>query len=907
MKKILSLLIACVMLTGLTVVRAEDTRIKNIIYMIPDGGGMAPLELANAVKNAGGLNSQGKYPYASKTTEGDANLYDYLAGAVTTYSADAEVTDSAAAGTALSTGIKTKNGYIGVDENLKPQATILEMCQLAGKATGMVTTYDWANATPAAFSSHDNSRSNNGMIAEQVVNQKIDVVLGVGFDMSGGVEVSDAKNRGYNIINNRTELENVKKGDKIWGNLESREFPYEIDNTAETVTLPEMTKAAICALSDANENGFFLMVEGSRVDGGGHANNAMAMTGEFLAFDEAFRIAVEYAKGRNDTIVIACPDHDTGGMILPEELEESVAAIQDRIQPEAVIWEGTSHTARNGGLFIYAPGGVAFPAGIDTASVNPFEENVIDNTDVVKYLTGLLGYDKAAITKELFKDVTEMGKYDGVLKAFVFENYPVIVPRNASYAYIGDKAADLDGQVSVYIDGKFYVPQKLFDIIEGREDIVPYDVSLVYSALTPVMKSFDETYISLDIRSFLKDETVSGMVKFTKPEGFAKLDAKEFTITADMDKAILDFEEVMLSRDGEDFAYDIILDNGSTYSFEEKVSGVLYAAYTDTPITVDGVIDEKQWEYAPRITCDDVAMLTNDFENWKGFRDLSATFSMLYDKENLYFTAVVTDEIFHQDQSADAMWNADCIQFGFYNDTEKLYKNKDAGTRYDGINFGHIGGEDIAYRSQRVNYLVDKGIMESDKLEFKTSRVNNDMTYEIKISWKELMGYDLNPKSGDMLAFSFLANDNDGEGRRGAIQYGSGIYGGKNVNQFVPVYLLNTQNFADADCTVESGLKVYVNNQQVQFENKPFIFEGRTVAPAEEILDAVGASYIRTEKGFVIDGEAPVIIGADVKIENSEIAPFYQNGILYMPLRAICENMGKTVFWRADTEGVYIK
>ena len=911
MKRIISLILACVIITGFITVSADDmpnSRIKNIIYMIPDGGGMVPLQLANAVKNSGGLNNTEKYPYVTKTSQGDVHLLEYLVGAITTHSADAEITDSAAAGTALSSGIKTKNGYIGVDEKLKPHATILEMCQLAGKATGMVTTYDWANATPASFSAHDNSRSNNGMISEQVVNQSIDVVLGVGFDMSGGPDISEAKKRGYDIINNRTDLASVKKGDKIWGNLENKEFPYDIDNTADTVTLPEMTNAAIAALSDANENGFFLMVEGSRVDGAGHGNNSLAMVGDFLAFDEAFKIAIDYAKDRNDTIVIACPDHDTGGMILPEDTKDIVKLIQNREMPEEVKWESPNHTARNGGLFIYAPEGVKLPEDIDANSQNPFEDNVIDNTDVIKYLTDILGFDKDKATEELFVDVTEMGEYDGELKAFVFRDYSVTVKRNASYAYVDDKVADLDGQVAVYIDGRFYVPQKLFDILEEKEALVEYDASTVYAALNVGMNSADDLFARMNIRSYIKDKTVNGYVKFNTPESFAKLGNIEFEVASDSDGCEIEFDGADISDNGEEFSYDIVLSGGKKYSYNQQVSGILYGAYTDKAITVDGIIDEEQWGYAPKFVCDDVSMLTNDMENWKGFRDLSAVFSVLYDKENLYFYATVTDEIFHQDKKADNMWEADCIQFGFYNDTEKLYQKKAAGTRYDGINFGFVGGENVAYRSQRVNYLVDKGIIEpSDELEFKTNRVLNDMTYEIKISWRQLLGYDLNPKSGDMLAFSFLANDNDGEGRRGAIQYGSGIYGGKNVNQFVPLYLLNTENFSDADCIIEKGLKIYNNNQIIDLVNSPVISESRTMVPVEEFLKAADIAYTKTGEGFVIEDEKTMVIGQGVEIENSDIEPFYQDNVLYMPLRAVCENMGKTVYWRADTTGVYIR
>ena len=261
MKKVLSVIIALMLVAGMiptAFAQENQTQIKNIIYMIPDGGGMVPLELASAVKEAGGLTNKEKFPYVTRVTQGKANLLDYLVGAIKTNSEDSAVTDSAAAGTALSSGYKTKNGYIGVDSSLKPHATILEMCQLMGKATGMVSTYDWANATPASFSSHDNSRSNNGAISEQVANQKIDVVLGVGFDMSGWSDISEAEKRGYDIINTRADLQNVKKGDKIWGNLENREFPYDANNTAETVNLAEMTKGALNALSDADEDGFFL-------------------------------------------------------------------------------------------------------------------------------------------------------------------------------------------------------------------------------------------------------------------------------------------------------------------------------------------------------------------------------------------------------------------------------------------------------------------------------------------------------------------------------------------------------------------------------------------------------------------------------------------------------------------------
>lgn len=880
--------------------------IKNIIYMIPDGGGMVPLELSDAVKRAGGLNDTEQYPYVTKTTGEAVYLMDYLVGAITTYSADAAITDSAAAGTALSSGIKTNNGNIGVDAELKPHATILEISQLLGKATGMVSTYDWANATPAAFSAHDNSRSNNGIISEQVVNQGIDVVLGVGFDMSGWKDIREAEKRGYDIIDNREELANVKSGDKIWGNMEEREFPYDIDNTADTVTLAEMTKGAIVALSEADEDGFFLMVEGSRVDGAGHGNSALAMVGDFLAFDEAFKVALDYAKGRNDTLVIACPDHDTGGMILPEDLTRSIADIQSRVRPEEVKWESVNHTARNGGLFLYAPEGTAYPEGIEKDAENPFETNVIDNTEIIPYLTGILGIDKDEATKELFVDVTDMGHFDGVTETFVFSDYSASVKRNGSYAFVGDKAVSLDGQVAVYVNNRFYVPQKLIDILEGKEEVAEYETSPVLPMIKYNMASAEDILVLMDIKSYFKDQAFSGYVKFSEPVELAGK-SFDFEISPDNNECQIEIGDGSFNKDGAKFCYDIVFDSGKKYSFIENVNGVLYGAYTDKSITVDGVIDEKEWELAPKFVCDDVSMLTNDFENWKGFRDLSAVFAVLYDKEYLYFHATVTDEIFHQDKKADNMWEADCIQFGFFNDTDKTYETKTAGSRYDGINFGFIDGKPVAYRSQRVNYLVDKGVMEScDEFEFECSRNLNDMTYEIKISWRNLLGYDLNPKSGDMLAFSFLANDNDGEGRRGAIQYGSGIYGGKNVNQFVPMYLFDVAGIQDADCVEEGGLKLYYNNERINFVNMPYITDGRTMVAAEEFLSATDIVWSKDDAGKItIDGETPIEIsdGAEIDANVSVI----KDNTLYMPFRAVLEKMGKTVYWRADTTSIYTK
>ena len=910
---VLSISLICTAFTAVSASgNSEEKQIQNIIYMIPAGGGMGPYYLAEAVKKAGGYDDKESYPYVTQTGQGDLYMSEYLCGAITTYSADNEVTDSAAAGTALSTGFKTNNGYIGILPSYAPTATILEASELLGKSTGMVTTYDWANATPAAFSAHDISRSNNLVISEQVINQDIDVVLGVGFGAAfAGVE--EAEKRGYDIINNRSDLQAVKKGDRIWGNLEEKSFPYDIDNTADTVTLAEMTKAALKALSDSSDEGFFLMVEGSQVDGGGHKNNAKAMVGEFLAFDEAFGVAIEYAKGRDDTVVIACPDHDTGGMNLPEDIAAAVEALRNGEQPEEVTWTSTGHTKRNGGLFIYVPEGVAYPDGINADAENPFEDNVIDNNEIIPYLAGLIGADLEAATNELFVDVTDMGTYYTQIKQFIFNDYPVSVMRNASYAFYGDKVIDLGGQVAVYVEGKFYVPKMLLDIMENGtydEHLLNFDLGYksvpVFTRLNFTMLSADEASATMTLNNYFANTSASGYVEFKAPQSYAALGKIDFgEIKGGEEKTItLDCKDVY--RNGCDFEYEIVLDNGERYPVREHFDGIFYAAYTEKPITIDGIIDDE-WKNSSEVVIDDSSML-HDEENWKGYRDLSATIAAMYDEDYFYFYSIVTDEIFCQEMEPTEVWKGDSIQTGLYNDTEGLFAKREAGAKYEGLNYGLIHGEPKCYRSKSASDLCPYEVLEENEdFEFKCSQDGINTIYEIKVSWKEMFGYEVFPRSGDMYAFSFLVNDNDGEGRRGAMYYGDGIYGTKNVNEFLPMYLIDTTG--NSKPVETRDITVYNNGEKIEFSSNPFILSDRTMVFAEEFLNAVGIAFDHNDDGNIVipTGDTEITLVKKEMFEGSDVMCARRNGIMFAPLRALCDIFGRTVSWDGETRSVYVE
>ena len=483
-RKINSIVLVVAMLVSvfansMCIVSANNTpEIKNVIYMIPDGGGFALLDVANGVKEQGGF-IEGTFPNNTKVEKGPMNLSQYLRGTTTTYSASSSVTDSAASGTALSSGYKTNNGYIGITPDGVPKANLLEGAQLMGKRTGLVATYPWHHATPAAFSAHNDSRYDETPLAEQIVRQEIDVVMGMNSIEDGWDTMDEVARRGYTVTNNKADLLAVKSGDKIWSNNYGKSSKYDFNITVNDPTLAEMTDAAIRAL-DGSEEGFFLMVEGSKVDGGGHDNDTRMTTSEYLAFDAAFKVAVDYAKGRNDTVVIAVPDHDTGGLNLPgaDSLGSSLdwTLYKDLVNEvragassdTGITWTTGGHTARNVGVWIYLPEGVNPPEGFATNPGYTAENKarVLDNTDLAPYLAELMGFNLDEATQTLFVDVTDQGSYDEETATFTFDYTDTVISVKANYstAMVDGQEVDLNGEVAVYSADRFYVPQRVLSL-----------------------------------------------------------------------------------------------------------------------------------------------------------------------------------------------------------------------------------------------------------------------------------------------------------------------------------------------------------------------------------------------------------------------------------------------------------
>jgi alkaline phosphatase len=319
------------------VARKQKPQPKNVILMVGDGMGRAQ-------RDAIRLSSVGLH---GKTAMDDMPY----TGFVHTNSADPEefVTDSAAAATAMATGVKTYNGAIGVDLDQKPVETVLETAKKRGKATGLVTTAQVTDATPAAFGSHVKDRDEQSQIARQFLEKsRPDVILGGGEDYwypegnpgrhpdhpaedpseeskgSEGNLVERAKNLGYQYVANREELQKAN-GSKILGLFANEEmFQYDTeagDRYNPAVSLTEMTDKALQTLSK-NKNGFFLLVEEEGIDAMCHVNNAELAIEAGKEFDKAVAHVKEFAKKRGDTLVIVVGDHETGGFTI-EGLDDS--------------------------------------------------------------------------------------------------------------------------------------------------------------------------------------------------------------------------------------------------------------------------------------------------------------------------------------------------------------------------------------------------------------------------------------------------------------------------------------------------------------------------------------------------------------------------------------------------------
>jgi alkaline phosphatase len=371
-------LILCFFVPGL----AATQEVKNIIFIVPDGMGLADVTAARIYKY--GLNRE------RLSFEGLERI-----GYQSTNAGNSLVTDSAAAASAWACGQKFNNGEISlhVETGESPQ-TILEFAKSKGRGTGLVATSTITHATPAAFGAHVKNRNCENEIARQYIHKTgVDVILGGGklrFSSSvqdkcggGGDFIPDAQDKGYTVVYTRDELLKVENAKKLLGLFSEGPLapgPKRAgDNTIKTrePTLAEMTGAALKIL-EKNANGFFLMVEASQVDWANHANNQEYQIAEILALDEAVGVVLDWVNAKverkSETLIIVVPDHETGGFAINGPLGSTIT------EPGQLItagWTTKNHTAMD--TIIWSQG-----------SYSQYLGRAIDNTDIFHIMKAAL-------------------------------------------------------------------------------------------------------------------------------------------------------------------------------------------------------------------------------------------------------------------------------------------------------------------------------------------------------------------------------------------------------------------------------------------------------------------------------------------------------------------------------------
>jgi len=335
-------------------VNEEGEDPQNIILFIGDGMGLA--HLTSAMSSSGSPLHITEMPVVGLSKTSSSNKY---------------ITDSAAGGTAIATGVKTNNKLIGLDSDSIKVESILEIAHRNGMSTGVITTTSVTSATPAAFVAHNISRNNHEEIAIDFTKGTVDIFMGGGLryftERKDSADlIGTLKQNGYEIVTSLEEL-NSTKSSRFAGLFAGSDMPYAIEG--RPVSLAIMTRKAISVLSK-NEKGFFLMVEGSLIDYSAHDADTQGVISEILDMDEAVGEALSFASGNRNTLVIVTADHEAGGMALTD------GNLNDRSVVAEFATEG--HTA------IMVP---VFTAGAGSEKFN----GVMENTEIFERMMRALG------------------------------------------------------------------------------------------------------------------------------------------------------------------------------------------------------------------------------------------------------------------------------------------------------------------------------------------------------------------------------------------------------------------------------------------------------------------------------------------------------------------------------------
>jgi alkaline phosphatase len=357
-----SLVILLIFLTALPL--AAQDKVKNVILFVGDGMGYGQVKATGLYFNS----REGSLSFESLPVRGE----------ITTHSASSDVTDSAAAATALATGQKTINGYVGRDSKARDLPNIFQLAKYSGKSTGIVTTVSMSHATPAGFAAHEDFREKkNGIVDSLISDSRPNILFGAATE----INPEWARFKGYQVVTTHSALANYNKASNplfLSGQFGKDELPWEYDSFGDMPRLREMTRHALRLLAD-NPQGFLLMIEGGKIDWASHHADLYKTVHEVKGMADAVSEVLSWMEGRDDTLLLVTADHETGGLDVRNGRGQGQLPDHSWTMPRGS--DGTlTHSGRRVPVYAKGQGEGEFAGSYD-------------NTDIFKKLVRLQGFE----------------------------------------------------------------------------------------------------------------------------------------------------------------------------------------------------------------------------------------------------------------------------------------------------------------------------------------------------------------------------------------------------------------------------------------------------------------------------------------------------------------------------------
>ncbi len=389
--------------------KGRKGKAKNIIFLVSDGMSHGTLNMADLfLQRKEGKGSNWIGLYRDKMAK---RAY------MDTASADSMVTDSAAGSSSWGGGKRVFNGTLNVNADGSYNKPILQKFKEAGKSVGCVTTVPITHATPAGFSVNMESRNRQDLIASEYLKLKFDVMMGGGIEYFNGKDRKDKKDilpdfvtEGFDIAYTKADMKKAAGKKPLLGVFCEDGLPYTLDHDQDSdlvnkiPKLSEMTEKAISLMSSNNE-GFVLQVEGGKVDWAAHANDAAALIYDQVEFDKAVEVALKFAEGRDDTLVVITTDHGNAnpGLIKNHHVDSMFDTFQTAKHTNEWIINGTTKNDSTAALIDKIHHAQGYKVSDDEAKYVLSAFNMIDQEGV--YVSNKLPYERLAEVQQKYTSV----------------------------------------------------------------------------------------------------------------------------------------------------------------------------------------------------------------------------------------------------------------------------------------------------------------------------------------------------------------------------------------------------------------------------------------------------------------------------------------------------------------------